>query len=89
VLTCHAFHNGLEVRFAVFRVLSSGAIQYALYVAKAQTTRAHVSRYAAVRVVVVFYVNRFGFVFFAVIRSSTILKWRRFQVTGQHYLIDF
>lgn len=67
VLTCHAFYNGLEVWFTVFRILSRSAFQNALYVAKTQTARTNISRDATIRVVVVFNVNRFGLVFFAII----------------------
>lgn len=65
ILTCHALYDRLEVGFTVFRVLSCGTVQYALYVAKAETTRADVSGHAAVRVVVVLDVDQFGDIFSA------------------------
>lgn len=84
-LTCHAFHNGLKIWFAVFWVLSGGTVQYALYVTKAQATRTDISSHAAIRIVMVFNVNRLRLVFFAVVRICAVLEWRWFQIAGQHY----
>lgn len=87
VLTCHAFHNGLEIWFTVLRILSGGTIEYALYVTEAQTTRTDVSGHATIRIVVVFDVDRLGLVFFAVVRTRTVLERWWFQITGQHYIL--
>lgn len=89
LLTCHAFHDVPEVRFAILRVLSRGALQYALYVAEAQTARAHVPRHAAVRVIVVLDVDRLRLlVILAAVKRrcrAVFHHRRRFQIARQHY----